>query len=247
MEVIMSDNGTTTSAQQFWQQSNTSVIISVSPSSGRLRWAYNGGDVNWPNAGYDQDTLTKHASAFYAADGNQAIANRNGVYDSTLETDFVSVITATSNQWGHMTRLNNVVTSVPTKLRQVQIYDGFADFDACKALVNELMMDTLTMTAGTSGPKQGYETAVMGTLAPDDPFGFTINELSEQSNDIVLIVEGIVAQTIFETIEIDGVVLTMLAADTFTTGAGVSTWTFDNTTINLISTVVYPVKVQVGQ
>ena len=71
--------------------------------------------------------------------------------------------------------------------------------------------------------------------------------MSEQSNDITLIVEGIVAQTIFEMIEIDGVELVMLAADTFTTGGGVSTWEFDNTTINLVSTVVYPVKVQVGQ
>jgi hypothetical protein len=132
------------------------------------------------------------------------------------------------------------------QIREYQRFDS-ATLAAGKSIINDLMMDTLTMTAGTSGPKQGYETAVMGTLAPDDPFGFTINELSEQSNDIVLIVEGIVAQTIFETIEIDGVVLTMLAADTFTTGAGVSTWTFDNTTINLISTVVYPVKVQVGQ
>jgi hypothetical protein len=35
----------------------------------------------------------------------------------------------------------------------------------------------------------------------------------------------------------------MLAADTFVTGAGVSTWTFDATAINLIDTVIYPVKV----
>ena len=119
-------------------------------------------------------------------------------------------------------------------------WDNFVIIDTPKTQV-------IQMTAGTSGPRQGYETAVMGTLDPDNPFGFTINELSEQSNDITLICDGIQLQTIFETIEIDGVVLTMLAADTFTTGGGVSTWTFLNTTINLISTTVYPVKVQVGQ
>jgi hypothetical protein len=132
------------------------------------------------------------------------------------------------------------------QMRELQRYD-IATYQEGKDIIDVLMLDTLTMTAGTSGPKQGYETAVMGTLAPDDPFGFTINELSEQSNDITLVVEGIVTQDIFEMIEIDGVELVMLAADTFTTGAGVSTWEFDNTTINLVSTVVYPVKVQVGQ
>ena len=130
--------------------------------------------------------------------------------------------------------------------RQIRRYD-ITTFQQGKDIIDDLMLTTLTMTAGTSGPRQGYETAVMGTLVPDNPFGFTINELSEQSNDIVLVVEGIQLQTIFEFIELDGVKLTMLAADSFVTGAGISTWTFNSTTINLISTTVYPVKVQVGQ
>ena len=111
-------------------------------------------------------------------------------------------------------------------------------------IINDLMAQTITLTAATSGPDTGYETGVYGTLVPDDPFGFTINELSERSNDVTLIVNGIVAQTIFDTITIDGVTLTMLAADTFSTGAGVSTWTFDSTALLLVDAVVYPVVVK---
>jgi hypothetical protein len=128
-------------------------------------------------------------------------------------------------------------------MRELKRFDA-ADFDAAKDIINTEMIQTLTMTAGTQGPSQGYETAAYGTLVPDTAFTFTINELSEQSNDITLIVNGIVAQGIFESIELDGVTLVMLAADTFVTGGGVSTWTFDSTGIDLVSTTVYPVKVK---
>jgi hypothetical protein len=111
-----------------------------------------------------------------------------------------------------------------------------------------MAFETLAMVAGSGGGSEGYETGAYGTLIPDNPFGYTINELSEgpTAGNVMLVVEGIVAQTIFETIEIDGVTLTMLSADTFVTGSGVSTWTFVGTALTLVDTTEYDVIVKRG-
>ncbi|GAG84458.1 unnamed protein product, partial [marine sediment metagenome] len=186
----------------------------------------------------DSAGLKKLGAVYHGGEGN-LICNVNGEY-GTETAGFTTYTT------GPEISLFLAPMFESMQMRELQRYD-ITSFAEGKTIIDKLMLTTLDMTAGTSGPKQGYETAVMGTLDPDNPFGFTINELSEQSNDITLVVEGIVSQDIFETIELDGVTLTMLAADTFVTGSGISTWTFDSTTINLVNGNPYDVLIQVMQ
>jgi hypothetical protein len=146
----------------------------------------------------------------------------------------------------HAMSANVISTLQAIRIREIRRYD-IADYAEGQALIDTLMLDTLQMVAGTGGGAEGYESGAFGTLTPDTTFGFTINELSEKSNDVTLIIDGIQLQDILEQIEINGWTGNLLAADSFVTGGGVSTWTWDNTTLTLINTQAYEVKVQVMQ
>jgi hypothetical protein len=172
---------------------------------------------------YDTTNMALNVNGFWSADV---------AYDGTMLQGILDLFRATSGFAG--------------QIREYQRFDS-ATLSAGKSIIDNLITSAdLTMTAGTGGGAEGYVTGSFGTLVPDDPFGFTINQFSEGpgTGDVILIVDGIQSQNIFSTIEIDGVTLTMLSATSFSTGAGVSTWTFDNTALVLVTTTVYPMIVK---
>lgn len=169
---------------------------------------------------YDATTMAINVDGTYSADV---------AYDGTMLQGILDLFRAFSE--------------FSAQIRELQRFDA-ADLAAAKAIINGLMAQTLVLTAGNQGQDVGYEAGSYGTLVPDNPRGFTINAFIERQGDVTLIVDGIQLMNIFDTIDIDGVIIDLALADTFGTGGGVSTWTFDATALTLVSSTVYSTVVK---